>query len=330
MQRILLIGGGGYIGTEVAKYFLNKKYKVTILDNFIYNHEFSVNRIISDNNLELFKDDLSNIDLLSDIIKNIDHVVFLAGLVGDPITKKYPDLSHQINSKSILKSLNFILKCKIDNLIFISTCSNYGILKDNKKATEESSLNPLSLYAKSKVEIENFILKNKKNFKSSATILRFATAFGLSDRMRFDLTVNQFTQEAYVNKKLIIYDSETWRPYCHILDFAYLIEKVIHAEKKLVSYQVFNAGADINNHRKIDIVNKIIKFIKPVEIEYKKNGFDVRDYNVNFGKVEGTLNFIPKFSVEDGVIEILNALNNKKFNELENYPEKFGNYNISK
>ena len=126
--------------------------------------------------------------------RDIDCVIILGGLVGDPITKKYPNLSKKINFDYTKKMINFFSKKEL-KLIFVSTCSNYGFVKSKKKITERHSLNPLSLYAKFKVDIEKYIISLKGKTKMSPTILRFATAFGFSLRMRYDLTVNEFIRE---------------------------------------------------------------------------------------------------------------------------------------
>ena len=212
----------------------------------------------------------------------------------------------------------------------MSTCSNYGL--NNKKnflLNEESRLNPLSLYAKQKVEIEKFLINLKKNKFFSPCILRFATAFGLSERMRFDLTVNQFTLESFVKNKLLVYDSNTWRPYCHVLDFASLIEKVIEAPSILTSFEVFNAGGDENNFTKKMLVNCILDQIPHGKVKYGVAGADPRNYRVSFRKVKRVLRFEPKYSVEFGVSELITAFKEGKFSNVLDNPSSYGNFVIN-
>lgn len=248
----------------------------------------------------------------------------LAGLVGDPITKKYPIVSKKINEDAIKKFIIDINNYKnINKLLFISTCSNYGILK-NKIANENSKLNPKSLYAKSKVKIEKFILTNKQ-IDYSTCILRFATAFGLSPRMRYDLTLNQFCLEAIKEKKIDIYDTLTWRPYCHVLDFSRIIEKIIFADDDLINKQVFNVGSFSNNSRKIDIAKKIKKKLKFCEINKLKNSLDPRDYRVSFEKLNNKLGIKPKYSIEFGINEIIKFI--KKKPKLQ---KDIGNFSIKR
>ena len=186
----------------------------------------------------------------------------------------------------------------------------------------------MSNYAKAKVDLENFILSLNKNKNFNATILRFATAFGLSQRMRFDLTINEFTKQIYENKHLSIFDELTWRPYCHVKDFARLILKIIEADTISLRNQIFNAGGDNNNFTKKSIIEMITKLIPTQNISYVKGGSDPRNYRVNFSKVKNTLNFIPKYDVEYGIKEIINFLKNNNMNNTN--PNTLGNFEINK
>ena len=155
MQKVLLIGGGGYVGNSLAYNFLKKKYQITILDNFVYNHKSTLNNLTSFTNLQIIEEDIINREALKRIINNFDVVIILAGLVGDPITKKYPEYASQINDLGIKNTIDVSFENKIKKLIFVSTCSNYGLISDNGLADEKHVLNPISLYAKSKVNADD-------------------------------------------------------------------------------------------------------------------------------------------------------------------------------
>ena len=252
-------------------------------------------------------------------MKNITDIIILAGLVGDPITKKYKILSDKINLYGIKKLIHkFKDNKKLNKLIFISTCSNYGIVK-NKLANEETKLSPKSRYAKAKVEIEKYILiLKKKNF--SPVVLRFATAFGFSNRMRYDLTINEFCKEMYNNKELIVYDPNTWRPYCHVKDFSRIVYKVLFSPNHVVNNQVFNVGSNKNNYRKKDIVNIIKKYRKKAKVKYLQKSVDPRDYRVDFKKITKVLNIKPRYSADYGIKEIFKKLKmNRKSLDNGNY-----------
>jgi nucleoside-diphosphate-sugar epimerase len=323
MQNILLIGGAGYIGTVVTDYLLKKNYNVKIIDNLIYNSASSKKFLKNNKKISFLNLDIRNIKSDNIFLKNIDAAILLAGLVGDPITKKYPQLSEEINDIGNKCTIDAIANSGIKKLIYISTCSNYGLIPDNTQANEEYILNPISLYAKSKVNIEKYILsKNIKDF--STTILRFATAFGESPRMRFDLTINEFIYEMLHNKKLLVFDPDTWRPYCHVLDFARLIELIINSKNELVNNQVFNAGSDENNFTKRQIVNLISKYVDGCNIDFQEHGKDPRNYKVDFKKVRETLNFQPNFNVQNCIVDLINFIKQfKKINKKE-----YGNYYI--
>ncbi len=320
MKKILLIGGGGYIGTELTSLLLKNQFEVIVLDNFIYDHKIYNNSFLKNKNYSLFEFDLRELNTYKKIINTVDDVVILAGLVGDPITKKYPKLSKEINDIGLTNLIEYISDLEnINHTIFISTCSNYGLSSSSSELNEASPLNPLSLYAKAKVSIEQSILNLnfKKNFHP--TIFRFATAFGLSDRMRFDLTINEFIRDLYFGKELQVYDPETWRPYCHIKDFAEIILRSLFMPRETIAFEVFNAGSNKNNYSKKNIVEKILNYIPNGKISYVKGGFDKRNYVVNFDKLNKIFGYEPLINIEFAVNEIINFLKSNNYKESSLY-----------
>ncbi len=327
-KNILLIGGAGYIGNVVAEDFLQNGYKVKIYDNFIYNNTFVKKNFDEKQDISFISGDINDSTKLENELVNIDYVVILAGLVGDPITKKYPNESTAINLDGIKNIFHLLNNKGVEKVIFVSTCSNYGLLSSDEVADENYPLKPLSLYAEHKVQIENFIMSLKHQTDYSPTILRFATAFGLSPRMRFDLSVNEFTYELANKKELLIYDENTWRPYCHVRDFSILIAKVLESNKNKTHFEIFNAGSDINNATKKNIINIINKFIPDTNVNYSKNGTDPRNYRVDFSKVREVLNFEPHYLIKDGIEELIKAIDESKFTDVENNRNNYGNYLI--
>ena len=160
----------------------------------------------------------------------------------------------------------------------------------------------------------------------NSIILRFATAFGMSQRMRFDLTINEFVRDLLFFKKLTVYDANTWRPYCHVKDFARAIHKIILTDVNKVRNQVFNVGDSSNNFTKKMIVNKITKKLKNNKVEFLKNSVDPRNYKVNFSKINSVLKFKCKYSVNFGINEIIKYLKNNK--SLIKKTKEMGNYKI--
>jgi nucleoside-diphosphate-sugar epimerase len=163
---------------------------------------------------------------------------------------------------------------------------------------------------------------------SCFTILRFATAFGLSSRMRYDLTVNEFTRDIFYSKKLEVYDPDTWRPYCHVKDFANILLLILNTEKKKISFEVFNAGSDENNYTKRMIVKKILQFINFNEVYFVNNkGSDPRNYRVNFKKLNSVLGYKCQYLVDDGINEIISNLETSNENSSK-LNKSLGNYTI--
>ena len=327
MKKIILVGGAGYIGTVLTKHLLEKEYKVICIDNLIYKQDECIKQFVQNKNFEFVNIDIRKKDVLGKYFFDAHSVVLLAGLVGDPITKKYPEMNDEINIKGILNVVEICKEKNIERLIFTSTCSNYGITDKDVIANENNELKPLSLYASAKVYIENFLMSLNRNSSLKPTILRFATAFGLSPRMRFDLTINEFTKEMALGNELVIYDANTWRPYCHTEDFAYLICKVIEADIAKIAFEIFNVGDNENNFTKQMIVDEILKFYPNGKVKYLEKGVDQRNYIVDFSKVNSVLNFKPKYSISKGVNELILQINDKKFDfKIEN---NFGNYNLN-
>ena len=254
--------------------------------------------------------------------------MILAGLVGDPVTKQYPDQSRRINLDGTLGLLRMLDGRGLNAVVFVSTCSNYGLIANDRVADEKFELQPLSLYAEAKVAVEAELLGMRGHADYSATVLRFATAFGLSPRMRFDLTINEFTRELCLGRELDVYDADTWRPYCHVSDFAEIIRRVMEAPRDVVDFEVFNAGGDANNFTKRMIVEAIIRRVPDARVQYVDKGSDPRNYRVDFSKIRERLYFEPSRDVADGINELANALDQRMFADIDRPRGFFGNHEI--
>lgn len=328
-RNVLVVGGGGYVGTVICKNLIDHGYSVRCLDNYIYNHYESSYSLLSTPGFEIINGNLCDKETVARALNGVTDVFVLAGLVGDPITKKYPDLSREINLEGISQMVDLLKDRQgLIRVVFVSTCSNYGLIEGDMLADEETALKPLSLYAEAKVELEKKFLALEGKVDFAVSVLRFATAFGLSPRMRFDLTVNEFASDLALGRDLLVYDADTWRPYCHVQDFAVLLRRVIEAPKSMVNFEVFNAGGDTNNCTKRMLVNLILKYMPDGNVEFQENGTDPRNYRVNFQKVKSKLYFTPSYSIEDGVREVVNAIKNGFFRgDLKH--SFYGNYEIS-
>jgi nucleoside-diphosphate-sugar epimerase len=326
--RVLLVGGAGYVGSVLAAHLMANGHSVTCLDRMTYRHYHAVWPFLGREDYRFVRGDLSDSTALTRALEGVQHVVLLAGLVGDPITKKYPQESEATNLNGVWKVLSEIAGKGIGRVVFVSTCSNYGLIPADVEATEDYELKPLSLYARHKVEIEQRLLGLKNTVDYTATVLRFATAFGLSPRMRFDLSVSEFTRDLHMGRELLVFDAETWRPYCHVRDLSEAVLRTLVADKEKVHYEVFNVGGEASNFTKQMIVDEILRQVPTGKVKYQAHGTDPRNYRVSFKKVRERLGFVPEYTIARGVAELLAGLREGLFDEVESQRHLFGNYEI--
>lgn len=327
-RNVLLIGGAGYIGLVMTDYLLAAGHRVTCLDRMLYRNNECVLPFFGREGYRLVYGDLCDVGALERALDGVTDVILLAGLVGDPITKAYPEASQAINHDGVLACIDALNGRGLDRVIFTSTCSNYGLIEDDQLADEEHELRPLSLYARAKVAAEQHLLQGRGRVDYAPTVLRFATAFGLSPRMRFDLSVNEFTRELMLGRELVVFDAHTWRPYCHVRDFSRLVQLVLDAQVVDVAFEVFNAGGDANNSTKKGIIDTIVSFVPHARVRYQEHGSDPRNYRVNFRKVRDVLGFTPEYSVQYGVEELLLAMREHVFDHADEVRDLHGNYRI--
>lgn len=310
-RNILVTGGAGYIGSLLVGLLLKNNDRVTVLDNLTYGGESLLN-YWHHPNFTFIKGDVTNPATAKSLLldKDVDTLVHLAAIVGDPACAKQPDLARKINWEASLALLEQSIKNGVKRFVFASTCSNYGKMSDPDSYVDENSvLAPVSLYAELKVKIENVILHEiEKNDSFCPTSLRFSTVYGLSPRMRFDLTVNEFAKELVLGRGLKVFGEQFWRPYCHVYDIARAIDLVLNSEKEKVAYNVFNVGDTGENYQKQMIVEAIMKFIPDAEVKYVLKSEDPRDYRVSFQKIQKELGFHITKVVPDGIIEIIHAI----------------------
>lgn len=325
-RSILIVGGAGYIGTVLTDHLLDCGYRVRCLDSLIYNNGITTLPFRKNERYEFVYGDLANPDDVLKALDGITDVVLLAGLVGDPITKKFPEEAARVNDDGHLALLGLLNGKGLNRVIFVSTCSNYGLIEGDVLANEEFELKPLSLYAKSKVAFEGAFLAQQGKVDYTPVVFRFATAFGLSPRMRFDLTISEFTRALALGEDLLVFDANTWRPYCHVRDFSQVIRRGLEAPVERVSFQVFNAGGGVNNNTKQMIVDKILAQIPGAKVSYKEKGEDPRNYRVDFSKISKTLHFEPSWMVEDGIAELLALIRQGLFHDITQPASFYGNW----
>jgi nucleoside-diphosphate-sugar epimerase len=329
LTKILLVGGAGYVGSVLAESLLAKGFSIRVIDSLVYGNSLSPLTLRNEKNYDFHYGDMADREALERAMEDVTDVVILAGLVGDPICNLYPSESERTNYGALNQAMEVVASHALNSALFISTCSNYGLIPESDRASESYPLAPLSSYAEAKVAAEhNFLHLMQSSLVEKPVVLRFATAFGLSTRMRFDLTVNQFTRDLFLGINIEVFDPDTWRHYCHVLDFARLVEKVLEADPKAVAFEVFNVGGDKNNHTKREIVEIISEHHLPGRAEFISGGGDARNYRVDFAKVRSILDFEPEYSVGSGVEEIILALEKNLFPKSVRGMNQLGNYEL--
>jgi nucleoside-diphosphate-sugar epimerase len=304
-RRVLITGGAGYIGAHLTRSLLDRGYQVRILDSFAYGRS-GIEEIADHPGLEIIQGDICNIRDVSYAVRDVDGVLALAAIVGDPACNLDPQETINLNyasTKILVEACNFY---GVRRLVFASSCSVYGASENDALLNERSRLNPVSLYARTRVLSENIIFDRRGDVEP--VVLRLATVFGLSPRMRFDLVVNTLTVRAVVEQKISIYGGSQWRPNVHCRDVVRAFVLALEAPANAVAGEIFNVGGDSNNHRIAEIGETVARLVGDVEVEMQEQVPDRRDYRVSFGKIRRVLAFEPEYSVERGIREVAAAV----------------------
>ncbi len=323
MKTVLVTGAAGYIGSVLVNQLLKKSYKVIGFDILNFGGE-SLLSVYNHPNFEFIKGDIRVKDEIEPLLNKVDAVVHLAAIVGDPACAKDPEITEETNwlaTKMIFDLCNE--KENVKRFVFASTCSNYGKMEGDGFLNEESPLNPVSLYAKLKVRVEEYISKTPTRNDFTTTALRFSTVYGISPRIRFDLTVNEFVRDLTSGKELVIFGEQFWRPYCHVEDLARGCIIVLETEPEKVNKNVFGVGDTSENYSKKMLAEIMIKVIPDAVIKYVHKDEDPRDYRVDFTKIKKELNFNITQNVPDSIYRINKLLKTGLL--LNPYDKKYQN-----
>lgn len=322
-MKVLVTGGAGYIGSVLVRQLLNKGYKVRAFDSLKFGGD-ALYDVMLNPDFEFMRGDVRNSDEVQEALKGIDAIAHLAAIVGDPACKKYSDEAKETNWAGSVALFEAAEKAGIKRFVFASTCSNYGKMPDpDSFVTETSALNPVSLYAELKVKFEKFLLEERKDSNICSTALRFSTVYGFSPRIRFDLTVNEFTRNAAINGEQEIWGAQFWRPYCHVDDLARAVVLVLETAEEKVRANVFNVGSTEENYNKGMIIEEVCKVVPNVKVNFVESSEDPRDYRVNFDKIKNELGYKITKKVPDGVKEIYTLL--KTGIVTDSFEQKFRN-----
>ncbi|MFH1699532.1 MAG: NAD-dependent epimerase/dehydratase family protein [Candidatus Zixiibacteriota bacterium] len=315
--QVLIIGGAGYIGSIMTRHLLKRGYRVAVLDNLMFGYD-ALKDLDNHPAYRFYKGDARNIQDLLTATDDVDCVIHLAAIVGDPACALDPRATIDINYESSKILVDTCLHKKVKRLLFASSCSVYGASENDELLTEESPLNPVSLYAETRLRSEEAIL-NQAESPLAVTMFRLATVFGFSYRPRFDLVVNILTARALQEGEISIFGGSQWRPNIHVRDVVGGFVAGMEAPDEIIDRQVYNLGSEKENYR-IARIGEMVKdalpdtIIKTVDAE-----IDRRDYRVSFDKIEKALNWRAGVSVPDGIQEIIKAYHSNKFGH---YSEK--------
>jgi nucleoside-diphosphate-sugar epimerase len=303
-MRVTVTGGAGYIGAPATRELLSAGHDVTVLDSLLHGQD-DVASGLAAAGARIVRGDVRDAGARRAALEGAEAVVQLAAIVGDPACAKDPELSQAVNVDA---ARALIEEADVERFIFASTCSNYGRMADPLVPVDETAtLAPVSLYAEQKVLIERELLE-----RPEATCLRFATIYGVAERMRFDLTVNEFTRDLWDGRTLDVYGEQFWRPYVHVGDAARAVVTVLASSPQS---RVFNVGHSDENYRKLDLVELIRERLPQADVRFVHRDEDPRDYRVSFERIRSELGFDPVMRVPDGIAELIAALEERRFGD---------------
>ncbi|MBI4257074.1 NAD(P)-dependent oxidoreductase [Candidatus Uhrbacteria bacterium] len=318
-MKILVTGGAGYMGSVLTRLLLTSGQEVRVLDSLLYGGR-SLLGLYHEEGFHFVRGDIRSASVAEQALDGVAVVVHLAAVVGDPACARQPKLAQEINQDASLQLFDLCQREGVQRFVYASTCSNYGRMTDTTDyLNEDSVLRPVSLYAETKVAVERALLKSSTSSGPTVSVLRFATLFGLSPRMRFDLTVNEFTMELITKRKVTVYGKQFWRPYIHVLDAARAIALVLNSPAGKVDGQAFNVGETTQNYQKAQLVDLIRAQIgHQNQVDYVQKTEDPRDYRVSFEKIKQELGFRITRTVDTGVREIADAISQGLITDLDN------------
>jgi nucleoside-diphosphate-sugar epimerase len=306
LTRTLVTGGSGYVGIMVVDELLRAGRDVRVIDVLLHGQkELAAKQ--REHGVDVVVGDIRDPGARRQALDGVEEIVHLAAIVGDPACGLDPEYSSDVNVNGTRALLEDAANDGVRKFVFASTCSNYGRMADpTVPITEDGELAPISLYAEQKVSMEKLILSGEFA-KLNPTCLRFATVYGAAPRMRFDLTVNEFTRDLWHDRELEVFGEQFWRPYIHVHDAARAVRTVLDAPAEKTQGAVFNAGRSDENYTKQMLVEEIRKQVDRGTVTYVKRREDPRDYKVSFDKIGKVLGYETTLTVPQGIGEISQA-----------------------
>jgi nucleoside-diphosphate-sugar epimerase len=313
-NKVLVIGGAGYLGAVLTERLLKEGYPVRILDSFIYGKK-AVEKYSGNKNVEIIEGDIRNIETVNHAIRDSGSVILLAAVVGDPASKARPEQTVETNFLAAQVVASSAKLAGVDKFIYASTCSVYGV--GSNILDEEAPLNPVSLYAKTKISSEESIM-GIANSSFKPVIMRMSTLFGWSPRMRFDLVVNTMTMTAFTEGSINVFGGNQWRPLLSLPDAAEAYLKVLQSEQS--AGRIYNVGSEEQNYVITDVAQLVANGIKEasgkeIPVNIQGDSVDARDYRVSFKKIQSELGFTVSHSISSSAAEIWGKLESKEIKD---------------
>jgi len=320
---VTVIGGAGYIGSVLCRALLDQGYSVRVLDNLVYG-DHGVRGLLEHDRFEFIEGDMRSIEAVLEAVKPAQAVVHLGALVGDPASGIDSQKTLELNYHSVKLVAEICRYHQINRFLFASTCSVYGRSKsEDELLAETDPLNPVSLYAQTKIESERALLEMADdNF--APTILRMATIYGLSPRMRFDLVGNILPAKAYTENVVPIFGGSQYRPNVHVRDAARAYIDCIEAPIRKVAGEIFNVGSNAQNYQIIEIGEIVADCFPEAEIDRQREKEDERSYQVDFSKIRDVLDYEVEHTIRGSTLEIKEAFEAGRFDDYTD--DRYNNY----
>jgi nucleoside-diphosphate-sugar epimerase len=310
IKKVLVTGGGGYVGAILVPQLVNAGYEVNVLDLFLFGEEV-LSSVAGHENLNIFKGDIRDADFVAESVEGCDAVIHLACISNDPSFELDPELGKSINFDAFEPLVKASKDAGVSRFIYASSSSVYGV-SETPNVTEENELKPITDYSRFKADGEQ-ILAEYTTDDFVTVIVRPATVCGYSPRQRLDLIVNILTMHAVVNGKITVFGGDQVRPNLHVQDIVDFYQLMLEAPAEIINGQIYNVGFE--NHT----VTKLAEMVKRVVMEEMPSretveivttpSDDNRSYQISSEKIVQDLDFKPRFSIEDAVREMVKAFN---------------------
>lgn len=312
---VLVTGGAGYIGSHLVRKLLERGFRVRVLEKYLYGDR-GLREIEGESGLEIREGDICSARDMHSAVKDVRAVIALAALVGDPACEIDHDETMRTNFESTRVLLDAGKQGGVQRLVFASSCSVYGA-NGTALLDETSWLNPVSLYARTRIMSEELLTAERGDLET--IILRLSTVCGWSPRMRFDLMVNTITARAVVDGKVRILGPSQWRPHIHVRDAAEaFLRAAVDAKPEFARGNIYNTGGDGQNFTIAEVADKVTAEVPGIDTEFVDDVEDLRSYRVSFARIREGLGFEPSLTVDDAIREVRDCLQS---GEVENYAD---------